>query len=83
MWLGYAYCVEAPTSSISPPAPVREGTPSDCTQYHVVVSGDGGEAIAGQYSIDFATLYKWNPSAGSNCEALWPDYALCVTGGPN
>ncbi|RMD41456.1 hypothetical protein DV735_g3659, partial [Chaetothyriales sp. CBS 134920] len=83
MWLGYAYCVEAPGSSSSPPAPVREGTPTDCTQYHVVVSGDACWAIAEQYGIDFATLYAWNPSVGSNCEALWLDYALCVAGGPS
>ncbi|RMZ83592.1 hypothetical protein DV738_g940, partial [Chaetothyriales sp. CBS 135597] len=82
MWLGYAYCVEAPGSS-GPPAAVREGTPTDCTQYHVVVSGDACWAIAEQYGIDFATLYAWNPSVGSNCEALWPDYALCVAGGPS
>lgn len=82
MLRGYGYCVAGPSDFIELPAPIREGTPRGCTQYHVVVAGDECWSIAQQYNIDLDTLYKWNPSVGSNCGSLWPDYALWVTGGP-
>lgn len=90
LWLGYAYCVSGPpTSTSSSPsatpasaAPTRSGTPDDCTKYYTVESGDGCAKIQDLFSIDFATLYRWNPSIGANCENLWVDYGVCVAGGP-
>ncbi|KAL2812859.1 hypothetical protein BJX63DRAFT_432363 [Aspergillus granulosus] len=93
LWLDYAYCVSSPsriTSSMSTtsptamalPGPIRPGTPEDCTEYYVVQSGDGCWAISDAHGIDVETLYAWNPSIGSDCGSIWPDYALCVAGGP-
>jgi LysM repeat protein len=85
LWLGYSYCVGVPPASstsepppTSTPPPLREGTPTDCTTYHLVVSGDSCGAIQSQYSITFTQLYGWNPSIGSNCESLWLGYGVCV-----
>lgn len=64
---------------MSPPGPTQPGIIGSCTQWHTVVSGEGCWGIQQIYGIpDFATLLGWNPSLGSNCENLWPDYSICV-----
>lgn len=90
LWLGYAYCVSGPSattssaSTVSPSAaPLRSGTPDDCSLYYTVQSGDGCAKIQDIFSIDFSTLYRWNPSIGADCENLWLDYGVCVGGGPD
>lgn len=65
------------------PAPVRSGTPDNCSQYYLVQSGDECAKIQDVFSIDFATFYRWNPSVGKECGDLWQGYAVCVAGGPN
>lgn len=91
LWPDYAYCIQGPASAtttaastttgggVSPPGPTQPGIIGSCTQWHTVVSGEGCWGIQQIYGIpDFATLLGWNPSLGSNCENLWPDYSICV-----
>ncbi|KAK2038552.1 LysM domain-containing protein [Colletotrichum somersetense] len=84
LWPTYAYCVRGPASSggsdpVNPPGPTQEGITTSCKKYHLVVSGDGCWAIQQKYGIaDYATFVKWNPALGSDCQNLWPDYAVCV-----
>ncbi|KAF2228098.1 hypothetical protein BDZ85DRAFT_301033 [Elsinoe ampelina] len=89
LWLGYAYCVEGPTSTstsaaatTTPAAPILPGTPTTCSTYYTVQSGDGCWSITQLYGIDLDTFYRWNPNAGTNCEGLWLGYGVCVAGGP-
>jgi len=73
LWTGYGVCVAGP---------VRAGTPSTCSQYYTVKSGDSCESIQQSYSISFSQLWAWNNDIGSSCEGLWLGYAVCVGGGP-
>jgi len=89
LWLGYAYCVSGPTPTSSSAtavqtsaAPTRTGTASGCSGYYTVNSGDSCQKIEDQFGVTFANLYKWNTNIGSNCEALWVGYSICVAGGP-
>jgi LysM repeat protein len=94
LWVNYAYCVLGPASAassttktmssttaggVAPPGPTQSGVIATCKKWHTVVSGDGCWALQQQYAIaDFATLYSWNPSIGSNCEYLALGYSVCV-----
>lgn len=86
LWLDYAYCVGIESAGATPTAepevPTQPGTPSTCTLYHHVVSGDSCWSIQEKYGIDFATLYKWNPGISADCSTIWLDYRVCVAGGP-
>ncbi|VBB81114.1 Putative protein of unknown function [Podospora comata] len=68
----------ASTAAPKPPAPTQSGANPSCKKWHVVVGGDGGWAISNQYGIALEDFYKWNPGVGSDCGALWKDYAVCV-----
>ncbi|KZL86126.1 hypothetical protein CI238_09105 [Colletotrichum incanum] len=81
LWPDYAYCVQGPASSgpVAPPGPTQPGTIATCKAWHLVQSGQGCWDIQQLYGVpDFATLLLWNPALGSNCESLWPEYAICV-----
>ncbi|KAL4958979.1 uncharacterized protein BDV14DRAFT_194147 [Aspergillus stella-maris] len=85
LWLGYAYCVDGPTSTATitasttgPDAPTQTGIAADCTKYHTVKAGDSCANIQFTYDVTFAQLYKWNPAIGEGCETLVIGYAVCV-----
>lgn len=84
LWPTYAYCVQGPASSggsepVEPPGPTQEGITPSCKKYHLVQSGEGCWGIQQEYGIpDYATFVEWNPALGSDCQNLWPDYAVCV-----
>jgi LysM repeat protein len=83
LWIGYAYCVLAPALKTSKDAAfVREGTASGCKRYHTVEMSDTCQTIQKQFRVSLENLYKWNTGVGANCEALWPEYSLCIAGGP-
>jgi len=92
LWLGYAYCVAGPASTVSPSAaaspttstaPTRTGTASGCSTYYTVQSGDSCQKIEDTFAVTFQQLYNWNTNIGSNCESLWVGYSVCVAGGPS
>lgn len=66
------------STGIATPTPTQSGMVSDCTSFYKVVSGDGCWATANDHGISLDELYEWNPSLGSDCSALWPDYYLCI-----
>ncbi|KAL5342008.1 hypothetical protein BJX70DRAFT_12018 [Aspergillus crustosus] len=81
LWLGYAYCVDGPTSTATTTTtsvPTQTGIATDCTKYHTVESGDSCAAIESTYEVTFAQLYEWNPAIGTGCETLVIGYAVCV-----
>ncbi|KAI8152690.1 hypothetical protein K4K49_003054 [Colletotrichum sp. SAR 10_70] len=85
LWPTYAYCVQGPASPpggsepVEPPGPTQEGITPSCKKYHLVKSGEGCWGIQQEYGIpDYATFVEWNPALGSDCQNLWPDYAVCV-----
>ena len=89
LWLGYAYCVEGPTSATGsgsptttttegPSAPTQSGIASDCDEYYVIASGDSCSKVETQFNDTFTELYRWNPAIGDDCQSLWVGYAICV-----
>ncbi|KAI1114379.1 hypothetical protein F5Y14DRAFT_175542 [Nemania sp. NC0429] len=83
LWLGYAYCVSAPSDTTSggrggPAAPTQTGTAPNCNKYYTVQSGDGCDKIEAQFGITLQQLYQWNPAIGADCTNLWLGYAICV-----
>jgi hypothetical protein len=82
LWLEHAYCVDGPTLRELDRAPVREGTARDCMGYCTVQILDTCRSIKRKFRVSLEDLYKWNTDIGSNCEDLWPGYALCISGGP-
>lgn len=62
----------------SAPAEIQTGANPSCTRWHVIVSGDGCWAIANNAEISLDDFYAWNPTAGTDCSALWLGYAVCV-----
>ncbi|KAJ7572894.1 hypothetical protein C8J56DRAFT_1060323 [Mycena floridula] len=50
----------------------------DCTDVHVVVSGDGCFAIAQEAGTDLETLFANNPNVASDCSNIYPGEVLCV-----
>ncbi|KAK2590531.1 hypothetical protein QQS21_011781 [Conoideocrella luteorostrata] len=62
----------------TPPAQTQPGVAADCKRWHVVQKGDGCYDIAQANKITLDDFYKWNPGVGSNCEALWLGYAVCI-----
>ncbi|KAL4970934.1 uncharacterized protein BDV14DRAFT_194720 [Aspergillus stella-maris] len=85
LWLGYAYCVDGPTSTATatasttgPGAPTQTGIAADCTKYHTVEAGDSCANIQSTYDVTFAQLYKWNPAIGEGCDMLIIGYAVYV-----
>jgi hypothetical protein len=73
LWTGYGVCVEGP---------LRAGTPSTCSKYYTVRSGDYCQLIQDAYGITFSQLLAWNTDIGTTCDSLWIDTAVCVAGGP-
>ncbi|KAI0406600.1 peptidoglycan-binding protein [Xylaria palmicola] len=72
LWLGYAVCVGKDLE-------VQTGVSSKCTRLHKVVSGDGCWAISNEYGITLDEFYRLNPGVGTDCNALWLGYAVCVS----
>ncbi|KAJ6114750.1 hypothetical protein N7486_000528 [Penicillium sp. IBT 16267x] len=93
LWLGYLVYVDAPytatssstqtttstsTATATVPTNVEPSTVADCTEYHLVVSGDDCETIEAQYDITAAEFNAWNPYVGTGCSSLWLGYYVCV-----
>ncbi|PCH03070.1 Peptidoglycan-binding Lysin subgroup [Penicillium occitanis (nom. inval.)] len=59
---------------------VEPSTVPDCTEYHLVVSGDTCSKIESEYGITNDEFAQWNPYSGSSCENLWLGFYVCVQG---
>jgi len=66
----------APSTTV--PSPLEPSTDPQCTQYHLVVSGDSCYAIEQTYGITAAQFNEWNPYVGTSCASLWLEYYVCV-----
>ncbi|KAK6526399.1 hypothetical protein TWF694_004994 [Orbilia ellipsospora] len=88
MWGGYAYCVGVSggtptttrvttTSSGNIPGPTRDGTAKNCTRWKLATNISCADILK-QAGITIAQFYAWNPSVGSDCRNMWPDYAYCT-----
>ncbi|RWA06976.1 hypothetical protein EKO27_g8135 [Xylaria grammica] len=65
-------------NGISTPTPIQSDIVSDCDSFYLVVADDGCYDVAKSNGITTAQFYAWNPSVGSDCAGLWPDYYVCV-----
>ncbi|KAL9004719.1 MAG: hypothetical protein Q9188_002471 [Gyalolechia gomerana] len=79
-FLGYYYCVAAPSSS--PPSPTQPGIAANCNKYQVAKSGDDCSGFALNNNMSINDLYAWNTvlgSGGSNCNTqLFVGYYYCI-----
>ncbi|KAJ7572620.1 hypothetical protein C8J56DRAFT_864112 [Mycena floridula] len=50
----------------------------DCTDVHVVVSGDVCSQIASDAGTDFETLFANNPNVDTGCTSMYVGEVLCV-----
>lgn len=67
------------TSVTSPPGPTFTGTPSNCTEWHTVQTGDTCVTIEATYGITRAEFLAWNPAVNGDCTAnFWAEYSYCV-----
>ncbi|KAJ5547103.1 hypothetical protein N7494_004688 [Penicillium frequentans] len=84
--VGDYVCVAIPTSSvttttsggISTPSPIQTGMPSNCDEFHLVVSGDTCSDVATEYGLSLSQFYSWNPAVGSDCSTLDLSDYVCV-----
>jgi chitinase len=87
--IGQVLCVsESPTSTSSSLSITRtsttasvSATPSACTKYYTVVSGDYCSLIWTEFEITEAQLYAYNPTLDTNCD-LSIGQVLCVSETP-
>jgi len=87
------YCVGIPgtpttrsvtlTPTVLPTRPTQAGLVSGCTRFWLVSRTDTCASIiqgSGLVTVANATdFYTWNPTVGSNCAGLQPDYYVCVS----
>ncbi|PMD16786.1 carbohydrate-binding module family 50 protein [Hyaloscypha hepaticicola] len=84
---GEVLCVAESTTSISSSVSVTttstsvSATPTACTKYYTVVSGDYCYLIETDFGITSAQLYAWNPTLDANCD-LAVGQVLCVSESP-
>ena len=85
--IGQVLCVsESPTSTSSSVSTTTtstsvSATPTACTKYYTVVSGDYCYLIETNFGITSAQLYAWNPTLDANCD-LSIGQVLCVSESP-
>jgi LysM repeat protein len=65
-------------NGITTPTPTQDGMNPNCDKFYMVVSGDGCQKIADQFSIDLSQFYSWNPAVGNTCSSLWLNTYVCV-----
>ncbi|KAH6988451.1 hypothetical protein EDB80DRAFT_816699 [Ilyonectria destructans] len=73
-----ATTTKAPSNGITTPTPVQANMVTNCNKFHLVKSTTTCASIQSYYDITMADFAKWNPTVGSKCTALWPDYNVCV-----
>ncbi|CAF3562915.1 unnamed protein product [Fusarium graminearum] len=88
LWAGYNVCIgvigqkpkPSPTTpgGVQTPSPIQKNMVKGCKKFHLVQSTTTCASIQNYYKISWANLYKWNPSIGSGCAALWAKYWVCV-----
>jgi LysM repeat protein len=74
----YPLAITTTRDYVPPPAATQSGSPENCNQWYIVVSGDSCDAIDSKYSITLSQLKAWNPSINSQCSNLMPNFAYCV-----
>ncbi|CAK7233700.1 hypothetical protein SCUCBS95973_008686 [Sporothrix curviconia] len=82
--VGYYVCIaggSAVASSI--PSPLMTGTEDDCTQYHLIASGDQCSTIESNAGITSAQFLAWNTGVNADCTNILVGYYVCIAGGTN
>lgn len=84
LWSGYYVCVGVIGQTTQPPvadptpSPHQPGMFKNCKKFHLVKKTTTCSSIQDYYKITMAQIAKWNPAVGTNCNALWADYYVCV-----
>ncbi|RLL95803.1 hypothetical protein CFD26_102046 [Aspergillus turcosus] len=61
------------------PSPTQGGLAANCNAFYKVQKGDSCWSIINNFgNFSIYDFYRWNPSIGHNCEALYPDYYVCI-----
>lgn len=65
-------------NGVTTPTPYETGMVDGCTEFYLVVDGDGCTSIADAADITVTELETWNPTIGSDCSGLWLGYYVCI-----
>lgn len=65
-------------NGVTTPTPYQAGMTTNCKTFHLVVSGDGCQAISTAAGITLANFYAWNPAVGSTCATLGLGDYVCI-----
>ncbi|GFF23203.1 LysM domain protein [Aspergillus udagawae] len=61
------------------PYPTQGGLAANCNAFYKVNKGDSCWSIINNFgNFSIYDFYRWNPSVGHSCEALYPDYYVCI-----
>ncbi|GFF59149.1 muramidase-2 [Aspergillus udagawae] len=61
------------------PSPTQGGLAANCNAFYKVNKGDSCWSIINNFgNFSIYDFYRWNPSVGHSCEALYPDYYVCI-----
>ncbi|KAH1597336.1 hypothetical protein KXX44_006126 [Aspergillus fumigatus] len=61
------------------PSPTQGGLAANCNAFYKVKTGDSCWSIINDFgNFSIYDFYRWNPSVGQSCEALYPDYYVCI-----
>ncbi|CAK7243242.1 MAG: hypothetical protein STHCBS139747_004755 [Sporothrix thermara] len=78
IFLGDYLCVAGGGATTGPPSPLQPGTETNCTSYHLVVSGDTCAAIESAAGITSAEFMAWNTGINAECTNLELNYYVCI-----
>ncbi|CAK7219745.1 hypothetical protein SBRCBS47491_003954 [Sporothrix bragantina] len=81
IYLGDYLCVAGGGATTGPPSPLQPGTLSNCTGYHLVVSGDQCGTIESNAGISSAQFLAWNSGVNADCTNIEIGYYVCIAGG--
>ncbi len=64
--------------AVTTPTPFQAGMIGNCTNFHLVVSGDTCSSIASAAGISLSDFYTWNPAVGTSCAKLFAENNVCI-----
>ncbi|KAJ4185891.1 hypothetical protein NW755_008343 [Fusarium falciforme] len=68
-----------PSNGITTPSPIQGGMHKNCNKFHLVSKTTTCASIRDYYKLPLEDFYSWNPSVGSNCQALLAGYHVCIS----
>ncbi|KAM5343484.1 hypothetical protein ACJ41O_012021 [Fusarium nematophilum] len=69
----------APSNGIQTPSPIQNNMHKNCNKFHLVSKTTTCTSIRDYYKLPLADFYSWNPSVGTNCQALLAGYHVCIS----